>query len=63
MTVCLVRVCTTDGKKNLIKRGIKGLIPLELHLHEVGTRGKPNRRNAAVNTDLIHKHCSGHAIR
>ena len=63
MTVCLVRVCTKDGKKNLIKRNIKGLIPLELHLHEVGTRGKPNRRNAAVNTDLIHKHCSGHAIR
>ena len=63
MTVCLVRVCTKDGKKNLIKLNIKGLIPLELHLHEVGTRGKPNRRNAAVNTDLIHKHCSGHAIR
>ena len=38
-----LRVCTKDSKINLIKRDIKRLIPLELHLHEVGTRDRPNR--------------------
>ena len=47
-----LRVCTKDGKINLIKGDIKRLIPLELHLHEVGTGDRPNRRNAAANTDL-----------
>ena len=37
-----LRVCTTDGKMNLIKGDIKRLIPLELQLHEVGTRDRPN---------------------
>ena len=32
-----LRVCTKDGKMNLIKRDIKRLVPLELHLREVGT--------------------------
>ena len=50
-----LRVCTKDGKINLIKRGIKRLIPLELLLHEVGTRDRPNRRNAAANADLMRK--------
>ena len=30
------RVCTKDGKINLINRDIKRSVPLELHLHEVG---------------------------
>ena len=50
-----LRVCTKDGKINLIKRDIKSLIPLELHLHEVGTRDRPNRRNAAANADLMRR--------
>ena len=50
-----LRVCTKDGKINLIKRDIKRLIPLELHLHEVGTRDRPNRRNAAANADLMRR--------
>ena len=32
------RVCTKDIKINLIKKDVNRLIPLELHLHEVGTR-------------------------
>ena len=48
-------VCTKDGKINLIKRDIKRLIPLELYLHEVGTRGRPNQRNAAANEDLMRR--------
>ena len=50
-----LRVCTKDGKINLIKRDIQRLILLELHLHEVGTRDRPNRRNAAANTDLMRR--------
>ena len=30
-------------------------MPLELHLHEVGTRDRPNRRNAAADADLMRK--------
>ena len=37
-----LRVCTKDGKINLIKPDIKRLIPLELHLHEVRTRDRRN---------------------
>ena len=37
-----LRVCTKDNKINLIKRDIKRLISLELHLHEVGTHDRPN---------------------
>ena len=40
---------------NLTKRDIKRLIPSELHLHEVGTRDKPNRRNTAANADLMRR--------
>ena len=50
-----LRVCTKDGKINLIKGDIQRLIPLELHLHEVGTRDRPNRRNAAANKDLMQR--------
>ena len=50
-----LRVCTKDGKINLIKGDIKRLIPLELHLHEVGTRDRPNRQNAAANKDLMQR--------
>ena len=50
-----LRVCTKDGKKNLIKRDIKILITLELHLHEVETRDRPNRRYAAANADLMRR--------
>ena len=50
-----LRVCIKNGKINLIKRYIKRLIPLELHLHELGTRDRPNRRNAAANTDLMRR--------
>ena len=38
---------------NLIKGDIKRLIPLELQLHEVGTRDRPNLRNDAANADLL----------
>ena len=48
-----LRVCTTDGKMNLIKGDLKRLIPLELQLHEVGTRDRPNLRNDAANADLL----------
>ena len=37
-----LRVCTKDNKINLIKRDIKRLISLELHLDEVGTHDRPN---------------------
>ena len=37
-----LRVCTKDGKINSIKRDIKRFIPLELHLHEMGTCDRPN---------------------
>lgn len=37
----MLRACTQNGKMNLIKRDIKRLIPLELYLHEVGTRDRP----------------------
>ena len=37
-----LRVCTKDNKINLIKRDIKRLISLELHLHEVGTHDRSN---------------------
>ena len=50
-----LRLCTKDGKINLIKRDIKRLIPLELHLYEVETRDRPNRRNAAANADLMRR--------
>ena len=33
-----LRVCTKDSKINVVKRDIKRLISLELHLHKVGTR-------------------------
>ena len=39
-TLC---VCTKADKVNLIKRDIKILILLELHLHEVGTRDRQNQ--------------------
>ena len=32
-----LRVCTKDIKINLIKKDVNRLIPLELHLHEMGT--------------------------
>ena len=48
-------VCTRDGKINLVKRDIKRLIPLELHLYEVGTCDRPNRRNADANANLMLK--------
>ena len=50
-----LRACTKDGKINLIETDIKRLIPLELHLHEKGTRDRPNRRNAAANADLMQR--------
>ena len=50
-----LRVCTKDGKINLVKRDIKRLIPLELHLQEVETRDRPNRQNAAANADLMRR--------
>ena len=42
------------------------MIPLELHLYEVGTRGRPTQQNAAANADLVQRmtdewYCSGHA--
>ena len=50
-----LRACTKDSKIILIKRGIKRLIPLELHLHKVVTRDRPNQRNAAANADLMRR--------
>ena len=50
-----LRVCTKDGKIDLIKRAIKRLIPLEIRLLEVGTRDRPNRQNAATNADLMRR--------
>ena len=50
-----LRVCTKDGKINLIKRDIKRLIRLEQHLHEVGTRDRPNRRNVDANSYLMRR--------
>ena len=50
-----LRVCTKEGKTNLIKREIKRLILSELHLHEVGIRDRPNQPNAAANADLMRR--------
>ena len=50
-----LRVCTKDNKINLIKRDIKRLISLELHLHEVGTHDRSNWQNAAANADLMRR--------
>ena len=50
-----LRACTKYGKTNLIKRDIKRLIPLELHLHELGTHDRPKQRNAAANADLMRR--------
>ena len=47
-----LRVCSKDGKINLIKRDIKRLTLLELHLHKVGTRDRPNR---PANEDLMRR--------
>ena len=50
-----LRVCTKDNKIKLIKRDIKRLIPLDPHLHEVGTSDRPNQQNADTNADLIRR--------